>query len=128
MRILVELPTWLGDTVMTTPAIENLVNFHNDSEVVLIGSSTSIEIFKNHPHVSQTRALDKTYLSLFNLARKLDKFDKFFSFNSSDQFFKVSFRFLDVNQGLNKLASFNFITSREFHLGNVFTFFSLKFS
>ena len=27
MKILIELPTWLGDTVMTTPAIENLVNF-----------------------------------------------------------------------------------------------------
>ena len=83
MRILVELPTWLGDTVMTTPAIENLVNFHNDSEVVLIGSSASIEIFKNHPHVSKIYVLDKRYLSLFNLARRLGKFDKFFSFRNS---------------------------------------------
>ena len=25
MKILIELPSWLGDTVMTTPAIENLL-------------------------------------------------------------------------------------------------------
>ena len=83
MRILVELPTWLGDTVMTTPAIENLVNFHNDSEVVLIGSSASIEIFKNHPNVSKIHVLDKRYLSLFSLARRLGSFDKFISFRDT---------------------------------------------
>jgi heptosyltransferase-2 len=26
MRILIELPTWLGDCVMATPAIENIVS------------------------------------------------------------------------------------------------------
>ena len=83
MRILVELPTWLGDVVMATPAIENLMSFHNDSEVILIGSSASIEIFKNHPNISKIHVLDKRYLSLFNLARRLGKFDKFFSFRNS---------------------------------------------
>ena len=87
MRILVELPTWLGDAVMVTPALENLISFHKDSEVILLGSSTSIEIFKNHPHVSQIRVLDKRYLSLFNIARKLGKFDKFFSFRNSKRSF-----------------------------------------
>ena len=83
MRILVELPTWLGDAVMVSPALENLIRFHKGSEVILLGSSTSIEIFKNHPHVSQIQVLDKKYLSLFNLARRLGKFDKFFSFRNS---------------------------------------------
>ena len=27
MKILIELPSWLGDTVMATPAIENLIKF-----------------------------------------------------------------------------------------------------
>ena len=35
MRILIELPTWLGDAVMATPAIENLVNFQNDKNYEL---------------------------------------------------------------------------------------------
>ena len=44
MRILVELPSWLGDAVMATPAIENLINYYFDSEVILVGSLSSIRI------------------------------------------------------------------------------------
>ena len=44
MKLLIELPTWMGDTVMVTPAIENLVNFFNNPEIVLIGSFISVEI------------------------------------------------------------------------------------
>jgi len=36
MRILIELPTWLGDAVMATPAIENLVNYYDEPEVFLL--------------------------------------------------------------------------------------------
>ena len=36
MRILIELPTWLGDTVMATPAIENIVNYFNNVDITLI--------------------------------------------------------------------------------------------
>ena len=46
MKILIELPTWLGDTVMATPAIENLTNYFNDSEITLIGSLVAIEALK----------------------------------------------------------------------------------
>ena len=34
MRVLIELPSWLGDTVMASPAIENLIDFHEQSEVI----------------------------------------------------------------------------------------------
>ena len=83
MRILIELPSWLGDTVMATPAIENLIDFHKHAEFILIGPSISIEIFKNHPRVTDTHILDKRYLSLVLLIRKLGKFDKYFSFRNS---------------------------------------------
>ena len=59
MRILIELPTWLGDAVMSTPAIENLVNYYDESEVILIGSFISIEALKNHPRVSHTYVIRK---------------------------------------------------------------------
>ena len=42
MRILIELPSWLGDAVMVTPAIENLVNYYNDPEITLIGTFVSL--------------------------------------------------------------------------------------
>lgn len=83
MRILIELPSWLGDSVMATPAIENLIQFHIDAEVTLVGSEISIEVFKYHPNISKTYALDKKYSSMFLISRKIKKFDKFFSFRNS---------------------------------------------
>ena len=62
MKILIELPTWLGDAVMATPAIENIVSFFNDSEITLIGSFVAIEVMKNHPKV--TKPVSYTHLTL----------------------------------------------------------------
>ena len=78
MKILIELPTWLGDTVMATPAIENLINYFNNSEITLIGSIVAIDVLKNHPNVTKTYALEKNYLTLFNTIKDFGKFDVFF--------------------------------------------------
>jgi len=83
MKILIELPTWLGDCVMVTPAVENLVNFYNEVEITLIGSFVSIEAMKNHLKVVKTVVLSKKYTDLYNISRKLGSFDAFFSFRSS---------------------------------------------
>ena len=83
MKILIELPTWLGDAVMATPAIENIVNFYNDVEITFIGSFVSIEAIKNHPKAIKTFVLDKKYTSLYKISRDLGNFDAFFSFRSS---------------------------------------------
>ena len=83
MKLLIELPTWLGDCVMATPAIENIVNFDNDIEIIFIGSFVSIEAMKNHPKAVKTMVLDKKYSSLYKTARNLGDFDVFFSFRSS---------------------------------------------
>ena len=83
MKLLIELPTWMGDTVMVTPAIENLVNFFNSPEIVLIGSFISVETLKNHPNVHKTIILDKQITSLVKVNNNLGKFDAFFTFRSS---------------------------------------------
>jgi heptosyltransferase II len=83
MKILIELPTWLGDCVMATPAIENIVNFNNDVQITFIGSFVSVEALKNHPKVVKTVVLDKKYRVLYKTARNLGEFDYFFSFRSS---------------------------------------------
>ncbi len=83
MKILIELPTWIGDTVMTTPAIENIISYYNNPEITLVGSFSSIELLKNHPQVINTEVLDKKYTSLYKLAINLGKFDVFFSFRTS---------------------------------------------
>jgi len=83
VKILIELPTWLGDAVMATSAIENIINFYNDVEITFIGSFVSIEALKNHPKVVKTLILDKKYTSLYKIAKELGNFDVFFSFRSS---------------------------------------------
>ena len=32
MKLLIEIPAWLGDAVMVTPAIENIANYYNEHE------------------------------------------------------------------------------------------------
>jgi heptosyltransferase-2 len=82
-RVLIELPTWLGDCIMATPAIENIVNFYNDAQITFIGSSVSIEALKNHPKSVKTTVLSKKYSDLYKISRRLGKFDVFFSFRGS---------------------------------------------
>ena len=83
MRILIELPTCIGDAVMATPAIENLLNFQTDVEVTLIGSFAPVEALKKHPKVLKTFVLDKNYQSFIKISRKLGHFDIFLTFRSS---------------------------------------------
>jgi heptosyltransferase-2 len=83
MKVLIELPTWLGDCIMATPAIENIVNFYNDIEITFIGSFVSIEAMKDHPKAVKAVVLDKKYSVLYKNAKDLGGVDVFFSFRSS---------------------------------------------
>jgi heptosyltransferase II len=83
MKILIELPSWLGDAVMTSPAIENIYNFFNSPEITLIGSNDSINALKNHPKIANTFVLNKNYYYLYLNSISLGKFDIFISFRSS---------------------------------------------
>ena len=83
MKILIELPTWIGDAVMTTPAIENIISHYNKLEITIIGSFVSIEVIKNHPKVVKAEVLKKNYISLYKIAKNLGQFDVYFSFRSS---------------------------------------------
>ena len=65
MKIFIELPTWLGDAVMSTPAIENLVKEYPDAEFTLAGSYLSVEAIKNHPRVVKHVVLEKNLFSLY---------------------------------------------------------------
>tara|TARA_B100000787_G_scaffold122540_1_gene92132 strand:- start:311 stop:1258 length:948 start_codon:yes stop_codon:yes gene_type:complete len=83
MKILIELPTWLGDAVMVTPAIENLSHHYKDLQITLLGTSAATEVFKNHPKVIKIYILDRKFSNLFKTIKDLSEFDEFFSFRSS---------------------------------------------
>ena len=83
MKILIELPSWLGDSVMCSPAIENLISHFTNVDIILVGSFASTEVFKNHPNVIKTYKMNKKYRSFNVFSKELGKFDYFFSFRSS---------------------------------------------
>ena len=83
IKILIEVPTWLGDTVMATPAIENIIINFNNPSITLIGSKIAVEALRNHPQIVNTEVVNKNYLSLVKTANKLGQFDIFFTFRGS---------------------------------------------
>jgi heptosyltransferase II len=84
-KILIEVPTWLGDCVMATPAIENIVKLHPDSDITIFGSTISTQIFEHHPNVKcividNSREENFRTLNLYKQAKQLGKFDCAMSF------------------------------------------------
>jgi len=100
MKILIELPTWLGDCVMATPAIEALLEHYHDSEVTIVGSYVSTQMLKAHPRVKRV-FIDKSksggfrLLNLYHLAKEVGRHDKAISFRS--HFFSKLFLYLSAS-------------------------------
>ncbi len=97
MRIFVELPTWLGDAVMASAAVDALWREFGgecDGErgekvsFVFFGSFVATELYKTHPAcekvvVDESRKGGFRFLNLVRTARALGKFDMAFSFRGS---------------------------------------------
>jgi heptosyltransferase-2 len=88
MKLLIEIPTWLGDAIMVTPAIENLLNHYPNASVTILGSFVATSIFKNHPRVNnivvdETKKKRNRYVALYKLSKEIGKFDMSVSFRSS---------------------------------------------
>ncbi len=85
MKILLHLPTWLGDAVMTTPAIENIIATYPMAQLTLFGSFVSTQALSKHPNVVQCIIDDSKkarfrYLRYYQLAQEMGKFDIVFNF------------------------------------------------
>jgi len=83
MKIIIELPSWLGDTVMATPAIHNIIDYFNNPDITLVGSSVAISTLANHPQISKAYVLEKKYVGFYNAISGYGNFDIFFSFRGS---------------------------------------------
>ena len=87
MKLLIELPTWLGDTVMTTPALENLFLNFKDAKVTIVGSYVSTEVIKAHPRINKiyidnTKQKSMRLINVYKLAKEIGKHDLALSFRS----------------------------------------------
>ena len=83
MKLLIELPSWIGDTVMATPSLVNLINHFEAPKVTLIGSFVSNELIKNNPFIEESIILNKNYIDLYNSTKDLGQFDIFISYRGS---------------------------------------------
>ena len=88
MNILIELPTWLGDAIMTTPAIEEIIKQYPNAKITFFGSYVSTQALKSHPNSLYVK-LDKSkkafsrFYWLYKTAKELGSFDLTISFRSS---------------------------------------------
>lgn len=88
MKLLVELPDLIEDTIMVTPAIENLIKHHRGAQITLVGSAVSAKLFEKDVRISKVVVEDTSksifsLLSLFRTARGLGEQDLVISFKNS---------------------------------------------
>ena len=101
-KIIIQLPTWLGDAVMATPAITNIIKHFKDSQITLVGSYISTQALKNFPNITNI-VLDNSKDSfirlwgIYKLSQKLTNYDIAFSFRRSTSS-KILFWLLDAKQ------------------------------
>ncbi len=115
MKIFIELPTWLGDSVMSTPAIENIVKLYPDAKITLFGSFVSINTLKNHPNVEKVildTSKDARFrpIALFKIVKPLNRFDLAISFRRT-LFSKVLLFFIKSD----KKFGYKRVSKRELH-------------
>ena len=88
MKLFVELPTWMGDAVMVTPALERIVAVYPDVKITFFGSYVATQLFLAHSHVEsvivdESRQGKNRYFWLYRFAKEAGRFDAALSFRSS---------------------------------------------
>ena len=87
-KIFIEIPTWLGDAVMTTPAIENIVKTYPECKITIFGSFVSTKLFLEHPNVKRiiidnSKKEGNRYINLYRLAKRAGEVDIALSFRKN---------------------------------------------
>lgn len=102
MKIFIEIPTWLGDAVMATPTIENIIAVYPDAKLTILGSFVSSKIFLHHPNVEKiiiddSRKEGFRYKNLYKIAKSVENVDIALSFrrNFTSDFLLF---FIDANK------------------------------
>lgn len=78
MKILLRLPTWLGDGVMATPMIEALKEAYPEASFTLVGSKVTIGLFERENmrlFVDESKKDFNRFLSLYKLGKTIGPHD-----------------------------------------------------
>jgi heptosyltransferase-2 len=84
VRIFIELPTWLGDGVMSSAAIANIRANFKDAKLTFFGSAASTALFAEFGDIiiDESKKARFRLAYLYKLAKSQPKFDAFISFRS----------------------------------------------
>lgn len=131
MRIFIELPSWIGDAIMCTPAIENILNLYKHSHVTMLGSYATTSLFSEDKRIQKllindTKKYKFRYFCLYSLAKKIQKVDLAISFRRSISS-KIMMKFIKAD----KKFSYKRLSKDEIHQAiryNDFVNYSLKTS
>jgi lipopolysaccharide heptosyltransferase II len=86
-KIIVRLPSWVGDTVMAVPFLHTLREIYPDSHITAAGKKWVISLFHNFPHIDDLWEIDPGDVSSpsFSMIKKLrrEKFDLGFLLTNS---------------------------------------------
>jgi len=85
MKIAIEIPSWLGDAVMVTPSIENIVAHYPQCELTIFGSFISTRLFLHHPNVTkiivdESKKKGFRFINLYRYAKGIGRVDRVVSF------------------------------------------------
>ncbi len=85
IKILIELPRWLGDCVMATPAIENILKAYPDAEFTFFGSEVATALMQEFPNVKEividkSKSAQSRFLWIYKKAKMLGEFDAALTF------------------------------------------------
>jgi heptosyltransferase-2 len=114
-KIFIEVPTWLGDAIMTTPAIENIIKTYPDAKIILLGSYISTQALGRFDNieriiVDETKKRGNRYFNLFSLAKNIGNVDLAISFRRS---FSSKFMMFFINA--QRKYSYRRLESKEIH-------------
>ena len=115
-KIFIEIPSWLGDAIMATPAIQNIIKTYPDAKITLLGSFVSTQAFENYPNIEKvmvdnTKKDGNRYKNLISLAKSIGKVDLAISFRRS-----FSSKFMIFFVKAKKKFNYERLTKKEIHL------------
>ena len=115
-KIFIEIPSWLGDAIMATPAIQNIIKTYPDAKITLLGSFVSTQAFENYENIEKivvdnTKKDGNRYKNLISLAKSIGKVDLAISFRRS-----FSSKFMMFFVKAKKKFNYKRLTKKEIHL------------
>ncbi|MCG3658269.1 glycosyltransferase family 9 protein [Aliarcobacter butzleri] len=115
-EIFIEIPSWLGDAIMATPAIENLIKTYPYAQITLLGSFVSTQAFQGYPNIKRvivddTKKSGNRYKNLISLAKSIGRVDLAISFRRS-----ISSKFMMFFIKAKKKFNYRRLTKKEIHL------------